>query len=75
MTTSDDARTSSPCTSVCIIDHTSGLCIGCYRTLSEIAGWIDLTEEARRALIAALPARRASAGTTMPPPEAPHGKR
>lgn len=68
-------RVGSPCISVCTIDDASGLCIGCYRTLAEIAGWIDLSEDARRALVAALPARRARVVPGMPRPEAPHGER
>lgn len=48
----------SPCTSVCTIDPTSGLCGGCFRTLDEIAGWIGFSEARKRAVIEALPARR-----------------
>jgi uncharacterized protein len=44
------------------MDPLSGLCVGCYRTLDEIAGWIDFDSEAKRALVAALPARRARLG-------------
>ena len=29
----------SPCVSVCRMDAGSGLCLGCLRTLEEIAGW------------------------------------
>jgi len=47
----------SPCTSVCTIDQASGLCAGCFRTLDEIAGWIRLSEEEKRTVLAALPAR------------------
>ena len=49
----------SPCTSVCRIDDASGLCIGCLRTLDEIAAWSVLDDEARRAVVASLQARRA----------------
>jgi len=52
----------SPCTSVCTIDQASGLCAGCFRTLDEIAGWIRLSDEEKRAVLSALPARRALAG-------------
>ena len=51
----------SPCTSVCTIDPESGLCAGCFRTLDEIAGWIRLSDEEKRAVIAALPQRRSRA--------------
>ena len=49
----------SPCTSVCVMDAASGYCLGCLRTLDEIAGWSVLDDEARRAILSALPARRA----------------
>ncbi|MGH8799774.1 MAG: DUF1289 domain-containing protein, partial [Casimicrobiaceae bacterium] len=39
----DDSAVASPCTSVCTIDRPTGLCAGCFRTLDEIAGWIDLS--------------------------------
>ena len=37
----------------------TGLCAGCYRTLGEIAAWIDLVPEARRAVLERANARRA----------------
>ena len=49
----------SPCTSVCRMDETSGLCIGCARTLDEIASWSVLDDAAKRAIVASLPARKA----------------
>ena len=29
----------SPCIQICIIEPSDGLCVGCARTLDEIAGW------------------------------------
>ena len=54
------AQIASPCVSICVIDQASGWCVGCYRTLEEIAGWIDLSTAERRAIVAALPQRRTS---------------
>ena len=54
------AGVASPCTSVCTIDQASGLCAGCFRTLDEIAGWIGLSDDQKRDVIAALPGRRAT---------------
>ncbi len=48
----------TPCTKVCMVDGESGLCLGCFRTLPEIAGWARFSEDERAALMAALPARR-----------------
>jgi len=49
----------TPCIKVCVVDGASSLCLGCFRTLSEIAGWSDLTGAARAAILAELPDRRA----------------
>lgn len=48
----------TPCIKVCAVDGESGLCLGCHRTLKEIAGWTRLTEAERAAIMAELPARR-----------------
>jgi uncharacterized protein len=48
----------SPCNSVCRIDECSGWCLGCYRTLDEIAAWSVMTEAQKLALRVALQARR-----------------
>jgi uncharacterized protein len=52
----------SPCISVCVIDPPTGLCAGCYRTLDEIAGWISLSADQRRQLLAKVEQRRAQYG-------------
>ena len=49
---------STPCVKVCVVDGESGLCLGCLRTLPEIAGWARLAEAERLALMAELPRRR-----------------
>ena len=38
----------SPCISVCRMDDATGLCVGCLRTLDEIAAWGALDDAARR---------------------------
>lgn len=48
----------TPCVKVCIVDGESGLCLGCYRTLGEVARWSQLSEVERDVLMAELPARR-----------------
>jgi predicted Fe-S protein YdhL (DUF1289 family) len=47
----------TPCVNVCLLDSESGLCVGCGRTLREIANWSAMTPAERRAIMAALPAR------------------
>jgi len=57
----------SPCNKVCVIDAACGLCIGCGRSLAEIGGWVTMTADERRRIMAELPARRAAlprTGTT-----------
>ncbi|WP_374654530.1 DUF1289 domain-containing protein [Phenylobacterium sp.] len=48
----------TPCVKVCVVDGESGLCMGCYRQLSEVAGWARLSEAEREAIMAELPSRR-----------------
>lgn len=48
----------TPCIKVCIVDGESGLCLGCFRTLQEIAAWGTFPEERRAELMAELPGRR-----------------
>jgi predicted Fe-S protein YdhL (DUF1289 family) len=47
----------TPCVKVCAVDGTTGVCLGCRRTLPEIAGWSRLSDEDRAAIMAALPHR------------------
>ncbi len=65
MTQAEGAAVASPCTSVCAIDRATGLCAGCYRTLDEITGWIDLPAEQKRTLLAMLATRRARFGAAI----------
>ena len=48
----------TPCVKVCVVDGESGLCLGCYRTLREVAGWSALGDAERTAIMAELPERR-----------------
>ena len=47
----------SPCIKVCAVDGETGYCLGCGRTLPEIAAWARLAEDARDAVMARLPDR------------------
>lgn len=49
----------TPCVKVCVVDGESGLCLGCYRKLSEVAAWNRFTDAEREAILAELPDRRA----------------
>jgi hypothetical protein len=48
----------TPCVQVCVVDGDSGLCLGCFRTLGEIAAWGTLPEQKRAEVTAELPSRR-----------------
>jgi hypothetical protein len=51
----------TPCVKVCIVDGESGLCLGCYRTLAEVAAWTRFSEAGRAEIMAGLGARGAAA--------------
>lgn len=47
----------SPCIKICVIHPEERICVGCYRSIEEIATWSRLTPAERRAIMADLPAR------------------
>jgi predicted Fe-S protein YdhL (DUF1289 family) len=57
-----DETVPSPCISVCAVLESARVCSGCFRTLDEIAEWSLLDAAGKRAVLAALPARRAALG-------------
>lgn len=60
------APISTPCRKVCIVDGAANLCLGCGRTLREIAAWTSYDESRRLAIMAELPARLAAAKLKPP---------
>ena len=62
----------SPCTNVCRMDEESGLCLGCWRSIDEIAGWSRADDAARREILARVGQRRA--GRTPDDDQGPGGK-
>ena len=48
----------SPCVMVCTVDGASGLCLGCFRTLEEIATWSRKDEAERTRIMATLEDRK-----------------
>ena len=55
------AKMPSPCVSVCQMDPSDGVCVGCYRTRGEIASWRDMNEADQLKLMDILSERRAAA--------------
>lgn len=47
----------SPCVRVCVVHPAEGICVGCYRSIDEIADWSRMSPEDRRRIMAELPAR------------------
>ena len=47
----------TPCVKVCTLDARSGLCLGCGRTLHEIARWGSMSEAERARIMAELAQR------------------
>lgn len=48
----------SPCIKVCMMDPANDVCLGCWRTLDEIARWSTMSDAERARTMASLPARR-----------------
>jgi len=60
----------SPCINVCTLDPQTQVCLGCFRTIDEIAAWGGASNAERAAIVAQLPARREIFGrpsSAMPP--------
>ena len=50
----------TPCVKVCTLDARAGLCLGCGRTVDEIARWTGMNAAERARVMAELPARVAT---------------
>lgn len=50
----------SPCILVCTMGARGELCLGCFRTLTEIAGWSSASPDEKRAILTRVAAREAS---------------
>jgi hypothetical protein len=66
MTVATDEPVKSPCTSVCKMDERSGWCLGCMRTLDEIASWSVLDDAAKRRIGESLNVRRDQFEASVP---------
>ena len=47
----------TPCIKVCQMDPRRGICLGCKRSLDEIARWGAMTDQERDRVMAELPKR------------------
>jgi uncharacterized protein len=49
----------TPCVKVCTLDARSGRCLGCGRTIDEIARWATMSASERSRVMGELPSRLA----------------
>lgn len=47
----------TPCIKICVVDPETGYCIGCGRTRGEIGGWLGMSPDQRRVVMAELAER------------------
>ena len=57
-----EQKKETPCTAVCLMDPKTNLCLGCGRTLPEIARWGRMESAERLSIMSTLPQRMLSAG-------------
>ena len=50
----------TPCIKICTLEARSGLCLGCGRTVDEIAAWSGMSAAERRRIMGELAARLAA---------------
>lgn len=55
----DAEPVATPCVKLCVIDGETGLCLGCYRSLPEVARWGRMGEAERAGVMQGLADRRA----------------
>ena len=54
-------QVASPCVNVCQIDPQTGYCMGCMRTIDEIADWLEMTNKEKQQVLDRLEQRKAAA--------------
>jgi len=50
----------TPCVKICTLDARAGLCLGCGRTIDEIARWSSMNASERARVMGELPTRIAA---------------
>lgn len=52
----------SPCVKICVLDPDTRMCRGCYRTVDEVAQWVEYTAEEKLAVLERVAQRKKEAG-------------
>jgi len=52
----------TPCVKICTVDARQGFCLGCGRTIDEIARWGSMSAAERSRIMNELPERRVTQG-------------
>jgi len=61
----------SPCVNWCEMHPQTGYCLGCFRTLDEIARWSSLSDDEQRAINQQLPLRKSPNSDSAPSTQLP----
>lgn len=56
MTPTTDLDPPSPCVKICLLDPAGRICLGCKRTIEEIAGWSRMSGSDKRRVLARIEA-------------------
>ena len=49
---------SSPCQTICTMSDCGAYCVGCFRNLDEISGWMTYNKEEKKNVVAKAKTRR-----------------
>ncbi|MHA6288303.1 DUF1289 domain-containing protein [Maricaulis sp. CAU 1757] len=50
----------TPCVQVCFVDPKAQICVGCFRTMTELGRWTHYSDAERDTIMAELPSREAA---------------
>lgn len=54
----------SPCVKICVLDPDTRMCRGCFRSIDEVAEWVEYSPEEKLAVLERIAQRKKEAGTT-----------
>lgn len=58
MIRNSDGSISSPCVNWCEMNLQTNYCLGCYRSIEEISGWVNFSEAEKERIWVSLPSRK-----------------